>query len=93
MVQFFDQILFGNEPSIDIYKSKEVLDPLLDALELEGYYYSKPACNNKPYLVNPDDVTCLHGSPWNMQISQKTMGGDLPGTNMGINSNDNFHDV
>jgi len=42
---------------------------MVDALEMEGYYYSKPACNNKPYLVNPEDVTCIHGSPWNMEYS------------------------
>lgn len=88
-----DQTIIGNSQSLDISASYDVLRPIVDALELEGYYYTKPACNNKPYLVNPDDITCLHGSPWNMQYSQPTMGGDLPGTNMSIDSNDNFHDV
>lgn len=66
---------------------------MVDALEMEGYYYSKPACNNKPYLVNPDDITCLHGSPWNAENSQRMMGGELPNKTMSISSNDNFHDV
>jgi len=93
MVQFFDQIIVGNKQSLDMAASYTVLKPMVDALEMEGYYYSKPACNNKPYLVNPDDITCLHGSPWNAENSERMMGGSLPGTNMTINSNDNFHDV
>ncbi len=66
---------------------------LLDAMELEGYDMLKPPCNNTPYLVNPDDITCTHGSLWNQQYSQPIMGGTLPGTNMKINDNDNFHPV
>lgn len=93
MVQFFDQIIVGNKQSLDMAASYAVLKPMVDALEMEGYYYTKPACNNKPYLVNPDDITCLHGSPWNAANSQRMMGGSLPGTNMTVNSNDNFHDV
>lgn len=93
MVAFFDQIISGHKPSLDIKSSYDVLKPMVDALEYEGYYYSKPACNNKPYLINPDDVTCLHGSPWNAANSQIQMGGELPNSTMKINSNDNFHDV
>jgi len=66
---------------------------MIDAIELEGYYETKPPCDNDPYLVNPDDITCLHGSPWNAEHSQIIMGGSLPGKNMSINSNDNFHPV
>lgn len=69
MVQYFDQILLGNPQSLDINASKKVVSGFLEAMELEGYYYTKPACNNSPYLVNPDDVTCLHGSTWNEQYS------------------------
>lgn len=69
MVQFMDQTVIGNDPSLNIAASYNVVRPMVDALEMEGYYYSKPACNNKPYLVNPEDVTCLHGSPWNMEYS------------------------
>lgn len=65
----------------------------LDAMELEGYAETKPPCNNNPFLVNPNDVTCLHGSPWNAQYTQNIMGGTLPGTGMKINNNDNFHPV
>ena len=61
-------------------------------MELEGYAETKPPCNNKPYLVNPSDVKCLHGSPWNQQYSQPMMGGTLSNGEK-ISSNDNFHPV
>jgi len=93
MVSFFDQIIKGNRPSLDIDGSQAVLQGLLDAMELEGYYGTKPACEQPEVLVNKEDPTCLKGSPWNEQYSQRIMGGELPGTNMTINSNDNFHPV
>jgi pimeloyl-ACP methyl ester carboxylesterase len=93
MVHFFDQIIMGNEPTLDIAASQHVLQGMVDAMELEGYYGTKPGCDLPPYLINPETITCLHGSPWNAEHSQRIMGGDLPGTNMSINSNDNFHPV
>jgi len=83
----------GNKQTLDIAASAKVLQPLLDAMELEGYYETKTFCEQPEVLVNKEDVTCLHGSPWNMQYSQRIMGGELPGTNMSIDSNDNFHPV
>merc|ERR1712147_426258 len=44
MVSFFDQTIKGNRPSVDIDGSQAVLQGLLDAMELEGYYGTKPAC-------------------------------------------------
>lgn len=93
MVSYFDQILFGHKASLNVSASKAVVEGFLEAMELEGYYYTKPPCDNDPFLINPADVTCLHGSPWNSQHSQINMGGKLPGTGMKINSNDNFHPV
>jgi len=92
-VQFMDQIIKNNRPSLDTAATKEVLQGMIDAMELEGYYGTKPACEQPAVLVNAEDPTCLHGSPWNMQYSQIIMGGELPGTNMSIDSNDNFHPV
>jgi hypothetical protein len=83
----------GGQSLVNINGSYEVMKPIIQALELEGYYETKPACDNRPYLVNPDDPTCLHGSSWNMRVSQPTMGGTLPNPTMFLLSNDNFHDV
>jgi hypothetical protein len=93
MVNYFDQIIGGKAQSLDVAASQSVVQGLLDAMEMEGYAETKPPCNNDPFLINPDDVTCLHGAPWNKQYTQPIMGGDLPGTNMSINNNDNFHPV
>lgn len=68
------------------------MKPLVDALILEGNYQTKPPCYNTN-LINPDDVTCLHGAPWHVQNTQRLMGGTLPGKAMTIVNNDNFHRV
>lgn len=93
MTDFFNETILGKWNSVDIESSYQVLKPMVDAMNLEGYYGTKPACEQPAVLVNADDVTCLHGAPWNSQNSQRIMGGDLPGTNMKIDSNDNFHPV
>lgn len=66
---------------------------MITALEMEGYAETKPPCNYSPLLINPEDVTCLHGDHWNMINTQRIMGGDLPGTNMTLKNNDNSHPV
>jgi hypothetical protein len=43
--------------------------PLIDAFEMEGYYYFKPPCYD-----NPPGPTCTAGSPW-AQVAQTIMGG------------------
>lgn len=91
--QFLSQTIQGNKPSLNTNATREVLDGMLQAIELEGYYGTKLACEQPEVLVNDENPTCLHGAPWNMQYSQRIMGGDLPGTNMRIESNDNFHPV
>ena len=53
----------------------------------------KPPCNNTP-LVNPEDPTCLHGSPWNAANAERIMAGDYDGNDkISIKTNDNFHRV
>lgn len=93
MVQFIDQIIGGHSPSINMAASKTVIQPLLDAMTLEGNYQMKqPSYANS--LVGPTtDPTCLHGSPWSHQYTQTIMGGALPGTGMKIDNDDNFHRV
>lgn len=63
MIDFFSEHLLGHEPSLNIEDSYNTLKPLIDALEMEGYYGMKPDCNSKTD-VNPESPTCLHGSPW-----------------------------
>jgi hypothetical protein len=92
MVSFFDQVIFNHSPSLNIGKSKSVVQPLLDAMEMEGSYNLKPPCYTKP-LVNAQSPSCFHGTPWNAQYSQAIMGGNLPGTKMSVDNDDNHHEV
>jgi hypothetical protein len=71
--------------------TKALIQPLLDAMILEGSYSMKDACYNQQ-LINPPDNTCMHGSEWS-KVGQKIMGGDLTKLNAGITTNDNFHQV
>lgn len=38
IVSFIDQIVNTGQPSVDIRQSKQILQPLLNAMEMEGYY-------------------------------------------------------
>ncbi len=38
IVSFIDQIVNSGQPSVDTRQSKEILQPLLNAMEMEGYY-------------------------------------------------------
>jgi hypothetical protein len=92
MVQFINQIVFDKKETLDIKSSTKVIQPLVDALVLEGNYQTKPPCYNT-LLVNPTDPTCQHGAPWHVENTQRIMGGDLSGHNMKIVNDDNFHRV
>lgn len=73
--------------------SDHLLAPLVEAMELEGFYNLKPACYTSP-LVNLEDPKCLHGSPWNAANAQRIMAGDFNGNKkISVNTNDNFHRV
>jgi len=61
-------------------------------MKLEGYYGMKLPCYNKP-LVNPSNVTCLHGSPWSSDYSQRIMAGTFSDKFTSIHTDDNFHVV
>lgn len=91
-VEFIDQIIFGHKSSLNIASSTKVIQPLIDAMVMEGSYQMKPACYNTE-LVNAQDPTCLHGSPWHVQYTQKMMGGTLIPKGMTIVNDDNFHQV
>jgi len=47
-----------------VVSTAELLDPMLQAMKMEGFYGMKDPCYAGP-LVNPLQNTCLHGSPWN----------------------------
>jgi len=61
MVNYLDSII--NKTAFDSKDSDAIIAPLISAMKMEGYYGMKPPCYFKP-LVNADDVTCLHGSPY-----------------------------
>jgi len=74
------------------YASTEVLlQPFIDALELEGNYALKPPCYERP-TVNSWNANCTHGSTWNMLHAQKVMAGDLP-SGIKHRNDDNSHNV
>jgi len=93
MVQFVDQIIGGHSPSLNINASKTVVQPLLDAMTLEGNYQMKQPCYANSLVGPTNDPTCLHGSPWSHLYTQTIMGGSLLGTGMKIDNDDNFHRV
>jgi hypothetical protein len=55
---------FLNGSGMNTKDSDKLLAPLVEAMELEGFYNLKPPCYTSP-LVNLEDPKCLHGSPWN----------------------------
>ena len=91
IAEFTQDVLNASFGNVDETSTAEIVAPMIDAMELEGYYNLKEPCYNI-LLVNPEDPTCLHGSPWNAQYSQKIMGGDLLNGDEVVND-DNFHRV
>jgi hypothetical protein len=92
MVSFMDQIILGNSPSLDTASTLAILAPLLEAMELEGYYHMKEPCYASPLVGPTDDPTCLHGAPWSNMTTQRVMAGDLD-PKVTILNDDNFHRV
>lgn len=92
MVAFFDQIFNGKKPSISMKDTKKIMEPILEAMELEAFYGMKDPCYGSD-LINPiDDPTCWHGSAWHNEVTQAEMGGDL-GKHITIANDDNLHRV
>jgi len=46
-----------------INKADEFFKPIIESLELEGFYNFKPACNGHE-LINEPNKQCTHGSKW-----------------------------
>jgi hypothetical protein len=45
--------------------------PFIMAMDMEGSYFLKKPCFNKPN-INPPNTQCTHGSPW-VEIAQTLM--------------------
>jgi hypothetical protein len=92
MVQFIDQIVMGKKASISTKTTSSLLSPILEAMELEGFYGLKDPCYAGPLVGPTDDPTCHHGAPWHDQTTQRVMGGDL-NKKVTLVNDDNFHRV
>ena len=90
MVNFIANVL-GNKQSEDLTEeSAELLQPLIDAMFMEGSESLKPPCYTSE-LVSPEDPTCMARSGW-VPEAQRIMGGDLS-ENISVHTTDNFHRV
>ena len=83
---------FVEQKTGGVISTAELHDPMLQAMEMEGFYGMKDPCYES-LLVNPEHKNCLHGSPWSAANSQRLMAGDLPSKKTKIVTNDNFHRV
>lgn len=70
-----------------------LLQPLADAMELEGDFNMKPGCDSAN-LTNPRSPKCLQGAPWS-ETAQAIMGNGVAyhhiTKNLTIKAHDNFH--
>lgn len=82
MIEFIKSIESGSSFKTDSY-TQTFVSPIVDSMELEGFYNMKPACYDSN-LVNPISSTCLQGSPWISQVAQKTMGGTFENSKIDI---------
>lgn len=75
-----------------VSSSSAFLKPLLDAMNLEGYYQTKPACYSSDE-INPDVPTCLAGSPWVSNVAVNIMADDknFKNKNVKLVNHDEFH--
>jgi hypothetical protein len=82
--EYFHWVLgSGSEPvsaTLSKYKAitNELLDPLVSALNLEGFYHFVPPCSQNSNLKPPK---CLLSSPWTTNVSQLLMS-SLPEANL-----------
>jgi len=92
IVSFIDKVL-KQDFSSDIKSDTEaILKPLIEGMEMEGYYNLKPPCYGHE-TENPVLPTCFKGNPWTNLVSQMTMGGTFDNTNIRVSNDDNFHRV
>lgn len=92
MVAFFDQIFNGKKPSVSMKDTKKIMEPILEAMELEAFYGMKDPCYDSDLINRVDDPTCWHGSAWHNEVTQAEMGGDI-GKKITIANDDNLHRV
>jgi len=92
MVQFMDQIIMGNRPTINTTSTANIVAPLIEAMELEGFYNLKQPCYAHDLVGPTDDPTCQHGATWHDVVTQRVMGGAL-NSKVTLVNDDNFHRV
>lgn len=73
-----------------LQETSEFIDPILQALHLEGYHNFRPPCLCGTDVCEPMS-NCTAFCPFTQSFSQPTMGGGLPG--LTISDRDSFHDV
>jgi len=86
---FIGQVL--NKQNMYLRTTESFFQPFIEGMKLEGTYGMKEPCYGHE-LLNPDDPSCLKGSPWSIH-AQGLMGGDGAHWNADINTIDNFHRV
>ena len=93
VVSFIDKVIKSDYSSdIPSNNTKDILAPLVEGMEMEGYYNLREPCYGHE-TENPNVPTCTHGSPWTMQVSQPMMGGTFDNSNIKVVDDDNFHRV
>lgn len=71
-------------------ETEALLNPFVDAMELEGSYIMKKPC----YQSSEENVPtpqCLKGSPWVAERALKTLVGPITNPNVIVHDSDNFH--
>lgn len=66
------------------------MEIFLDAMKQEGSAVLKPPCNNDD-MINPDDPTCLKGSPFVSERALAVLVGSLASKNVTLVNYDDFH--
>lgn len=93
VVDFISKVVASDFSSdVASHDTKNVLAPLIEGMEMEGYYHTKPPCYGHE-TENPEIPTCLHGNPWSQQMTQVMMGGAFDNTEIYVTNDDNFHRV
>lgn len=92
IVSFLDKVTKQDFSSDVESDTEKVLLPLIEGMEMEGYYNLKPPCYGHE-TENPRVPTCFAGNSWTNEFSQPTMGGDLGNSNVSVKNDDNFHRV
>lgn len=70
--------------------TQSLINPILDALHLEGYHNFRPPCLCATDIC-PESPTCTASCPFTSAVSQVAMGQGLEGVT--IQNADSFHDV